>query len=107
MEYIKTIFSERILKAVISNPKHKDGKYKKIEIELKKIGGTEKYQIACYTEKQVFHENVEPDLITGTVEEIMRSDSFRQLDAWGAGFFLYAEGFKKRQRKSDKKADCE
>lgn len=61
MEYIKTIFSERILKAVISNPKHKDGKYKKIEIELKKIGGTEKYQIACYTEKQVFHENVEPD----------------------------------------------
>lgn len=36
MEYIKTIFSERILKAVISNPKHKDGKYKKIEIELKK-----------------------------------------------------------------------
>ena len=42
MEYIKTIFSERILKAVISNPKHKDGKYKKIEIELKKIGGTEK-----------------------------------------------------------------
>ena len=55
MEYIKTIFSEIILKAVISNPKHKDGKYKKIEIELKKIGGTEKYQIACYTEKQVFH----------------------------------------------------
>lgn len=88
MEYIKTIFSERILKAVISNPKHKDGKYKKIEIELKKIGGTEKYQIACYTEKQVFHENVEPDLITGTVEEIMRSESFRQLDAWARIFSI-------------------
>ena len=90
MEYIKTIFSERILKAVISNPKHKE-----IEIELKKIGGTEKYQIACYTEKQVFHENVEPDLITGTVEEIMRSESFRQLDAWGADFFYMLKVSKK------------
>lgn len=103
MEYIKTIFSERILKAVISNPKHKDGKYKKIEIELKKIGGTEKYQIACYTEKQVFHENVEPDLITGTVEEIMRSESFRQLDAWGADFFYMLKVSKKGKESLIKK----
>ena len=33
----------------------------------------------------------------------MRSESFQTARRLGRGFFLYAEGFKKRQRKSDKK----
>lgn len=103
MEYIKTIFSERILKAVISNPKHKDGKYKKIEIELKKIGGHREISNRLLHRKTGFHENVEPDLITGTVEEIMRSESFRQLDAGAQDFFYMLKVSKKGKESLIKK----
>ena len=59
MEYIKTVFADRILKAVISNPKSKSAEFKKIVLTLKSIGGAEKYQIERFTDKQVFHENVD------------------------------------------------
>lgn len=81
MEYVKTVFSDRISKAVISNPKSKTAEYKKIVLTLKKIGGEEKYQIERFTDKQVFHENISLSAAADAVESIMNS-GYRQLDAW-------------------------
>lgn len=82
MEYIKTVFADRILKAVISNPKSKSAEFKKIVLTLKSIGGAEKYQIERFTDKQVFHENVDLSAASDIIEGIMNS-GYRQLDAWG------------------------
>lgn len=81
MEYVKTVFSDRISKAVISNPKSKTAEYKKIVLTLKKIGGEEKYQIERFTDKQVFHENISLSAAADAAESIMNS-GYRQLDAW-------------------------
>lgn len=52
--YINQMISDGVDKMIISNPVKKSGDYKKIVVEKKKDG----YQIAKYTEKQVFHENI-------------------------------------------------
>ncbi len=53
-QYITSMLKADMQKIIISNPLSKSEEYKKIIIENK--GKT--YQIAKYTEKQVFHENV-------------------------------------------------
>ncbi len=63
MEKIREYFEKSLLagakRFVISNPVSKDAQYKKIIADKKSAG----FQIAKYTEKQVFHENVsETDL---------------------------------------------
>lgn len=63
MEKIREYFEKSLLEGakrfVISNPVSKDAQYKKIIADKKSAG----FQIAKYTEKQVFHENVsETDL---------------------------------------------
>ncbi len=83
MEYIKTVFADRISKAVISNPKSKTAEYRKIILTLKNIGGKEKYQIERFNDKQVFHENIELNEAMATAEKIMSDGGYRQLDAWG------------------------
>lgn len=82
MEYIKTVFADDIIKAVISNPKSKSAEYKKIVLSLKTIGGKQKFQIEKFTDKQVFHESIEPGAATDTAERIMADGGYRQLDAW-------------------------
>jgi len=82
MEYIKTVFADDIIKAVISNPKSKSAEYKKIVLSLKTIGGTQKFQIEKFTDKQVFHENIEPCAAADIAERIMADGGYRQLDAW-------------------------
>ena len=81
MSEIKTftekIFSCKIKKAVISKPADKQAKYRKITVELL----PKYYQIAKYTEKQVFHENVDFDKICERCVEIMDS-GYLQLNAW-------------------------
>ena len=52
-QYIALMLKSGIQKIIISNPGTKSESYKKIVIDSKKNG----YQIAKYTEKQVFHEN--------------------------------------------------
>lgn len=58
MEKIREYFEKSLLEGakrfVISNPVSKDAQYKKIIADKKSAG----FQIAKYTEKQVFHENV-------------------------------------------------
>ncbi|MBQ6844561.1 MAG: SAM-dependent methyltransferase, partial [Agathobacter sp.] len=53
-QYIELMLKSNIQKIIISNPLSKSEEYKKIVIEKK----VKNYQIAIYTEKQVFHENV-------------------------------------------------
>lgn len=89
MEYIGAVFGDRILRAVISNPRLKSAECKKVEIRLTDIGGREVYQIERFTEKQAFHENVETEQICAVVENIIESGGFRQFDGWsGDSYYL-------------------
>lgn len=53
-QYLETMLKAELQKIIISNPFSKSEEYKKIIIENK--GKT--YQVAKYTDKQVFHENI-------------------------------------------------
>ncbi len=58
-EVLVKIFEDTIQKAVFSNPTEKDAEFKKITISrMPKF-----YQITKFTEKQVFHENIDFDKI--------------------------------------------
>ncbi len=82
MEYLGAIFGDSIVRAVISNPAKKSADIRKVVISLKNIGGTEKYQIESFTEKQAFHKNIEKQDIVAEASRIMEQGGFRQLDAW-------------------------
>ncbi len=76
-ECIYKIFENNITKMVISKPVSKQAEFKKITVNLLK----DCYQIAKFTEKQVFHENVKPDLIAERIAELTVG-SYMQLNAW-------------------------
>ena len=71
------ILNDRPLKLVISKPASKDQPYQKITIEQK----DSYYQIAKYTEKQVFHENVAAEQLYEKCADYLET-SFRQMNAW-------------------------
>lgn len=65
-EYIYKIFENDVSKLVISQPLSKQGEYKKITVSrMPKF-----YQIAKFTGKQVFHENVQFDAVTDRCFEL-------------------------------------
>ncbi|GAA0091214.1 SAM-dependent methyltransferase [Paraclostridium bifermentans] len=78
---IKEITNEKLLKVVISNKLNKDVKYNKINIELKEKNNKEYYQIEKYTDKQVFHENIELEVIETKLFEMI-FESYKQVAAW-------------------------
>lgn len=78
---IKEITNEKLLKVVISNKLNKDVKYNKINIELKEKNNKEYYQIEKYTDKQVFHENIDLEMIETKLFE-MTFESYKQVAAW-------------------------
>lgn len=78
---IKEITNEKLLKVVISNKLNKDVKYNKINIELKEKNNKEYYQIEKYTDKQVFHENIELEMIETKLFE-MAFENYKQVAAW-------------------------
>lgn len=75
--YIERIFESKVQKLVISKPVSKQSEFKKITVNLM----PKFYQIAKYTEKQVFHENVTADKIAERCFEIT-DGTFLQLNAW-------------------------
>lgn len=75
--YFDRIFENNVQKLVISKPASKQSEFKKITVNLM----PKFYQIAKYTEKQVFHENITADKIAERCFEIM-DGSFQQLNAW-------------------------
>lgn len=78
---IKEIVDSNPYKIVISNRKNKEIKYKKININLKELKDKEFYQIEKFTEKQVFHENIDKEELNEHIFNFIKED-YKQLDAW-------------------------
>ena len=78
---VSEIAKEKIIKAVISNKMNKEVKYNKIVFLLKENKNKEYYQIEKYTDKQVFHENIELNLFKEKFEKYIEN-SYKQVSAW-------------------------
>ncbi len=78
---IEDITEEHIIKLVISNKMNKDVEYQKIIFILKENDLKEYYQIEKYTDKQVFHENIDLDLLENKVLEYTVGN-YKQVSAW-------------------------
>lgn len=75
------ITQEEIVKIVISNKMNKDIEYNKIAFALKEKGGKAYYQIEKYTDKQVFHENIDVEQLEAKILECL-AGNYKQLSAW-------------------------
>ncbi len=78
---IDEITQQEIIKLVISNKKNKDVEYNKINATLKESNKNQYYQIEKYTDKQVFHENIDKDELKEKITEYIKED-YKQLAAW-------------------------
>lgn len=78
---VEEIANQKIIKAVISNKMNKEVKYNKIVFQLKESKKKEFYQIEKFTDKQVFHENIDLDLFKEKFEEFI-GNSYKQASAW-------------------------
>lgn len=78
-DYYLQMMADGVERIIISKPSSKTEKYGKITVEKK-----ERYfQIACYTEKQVFHENIGCDVIALKCCELTEGH-YRQVNGWSA-----------------------
>ncbi len=80
---IDEITKEQIIKLVISNKINKDVEYNKIIFILKENNSKEYYQVEKYTDKQVFHENIDSGLLKEKVLEYT-IDNYKQVSAWSS-----------------------
>ena len=102
---IKDIVSSDIIKLVISNKVSKDVKYNKITIQLKAKANKEFYQIEKFTDKQVFHENIEVESLEEKLREFVEGN-YKQLTAWSKDLVLDLKISKKgKVHLSKKKSD--
>ena len=76
-QYIKMMIDADINKIIISNPNLKTNEIRKVVIDKK----GESYQVSRYTEKQVFHENIESGFINDKLLEII-GDNYRQVNGF-------------------------
>lgn len=83
IKIINEICKDNIIKVVISNKKNKEIKYNKIVFQLKEKNNKEYYQVEKFTDKQVFHENIDSKDLNNRVLEYMKED-FKQLNAWSS-----------------------
>lgn len=84
---IEEIVSSNIIKLVISNKINKDVQYNKINIQLKTISNKEFYQVEKFTDKQVFHENIEIEVLGEKLKEFVEG-SYKQITAWSKEVIL-------------------
>lgn len=100
-EALRKIADLSPVKIVLSNVADKEQRIQKVQIEKKE----KHFQIAEYTDKQVFHKNVdEEELISFCIEEL--GVNFLQLNAWMLGGEASLKLTKKRKLLFDiKKAD--
>ncbi len=112
MEELKKIIGEitvsKVIKIVLSNKKNKDYDFNKIVFSLKENKNGEFYQIEKYTDKQVFHENIDFKSLEEKVNEYIK-DNYKQLGAWTDEYTFDVKISKKgkillNKRKSDNKA---
>ena len=78
---IDEMLNEELFKIVISNKANKDLKYNKIVISLKSSPKNTYYQIEKFTDKQVFHENIEVDFLSDKLIEIIY-ENYKQVAVW-------------------------
>ena len=78
---IDKIVEGQVFKIVISNKKDKENKYNKININFKESKNKKYYQVEKYTDKQVFHENIEIVDLRDYLLDYMEN-SYKQLAAW-------------------------
>lgn len=78
---IDKIVEGKVFKIVISNKKDKENKYNKININFKESKNKKYYQVEKYTDKQVFHENIEIEDLRDYLLDYMEN-SYKQLAAW-------------------------
>lgn len=71
------LLPDDLQKIILSKPKEKAQEYKKIVIERKK----DYFQAARYTQKQVFHVNLQKEELTNFLVEQL-TNAFSQLNAW-------------------------
>lgn len=81
IKVIDEITQQEIIKLVISNKKSKDVEYNKINATLKESNKNQYYQIEKYTDKQVFHENIDKEELKEKIMEYIKED-YKQLAAW-------------------------
>lgn len=75
------MLNDELIKIVISNKINKENKYNKISIFLKENKKKEYYQIEKYTDKQVFHENIEKEELRDKILEFVYNN-YKQLNGW-------------------------
>lgn len=75
------MLNDDILKIVISNKMNKELKYNKISVSIKEKNNSEYYQVEKFTEKQVFHENLNKDELSEKLFEYT-AGNFKQISAW-------------------------
>ncbi|MGH4119768.1 class I SAM-dependent methyltransferase [Clostridium sp.] len=78
---IDEIIQQDVIKLVISNKMSVDEKYNKITFILKENATKQYYQIEKCTDKQVFHENINIDILGEKLLEYV-SSHYKQIDAW-------------------------
>ena len=78
---IEQMLNDDILKIVISNKMNKELKYNKISVSIKEKNNSEYYQVEKFTEKQVFHENLNKDELSEKLFEYT-AGNFKQISAW-------------------------
>ena len=78
-QYLELMLKSDVQKLIISNPFSKSEEYKKIIIENK----GKNYQVAKYTEKQVFHENISrEELLEKSIE--LAENKYKQINGMSA-----------------------
>lgn len=80
---IHKIVQQDIIKLVVSNKINKDAPYYKITFILKEDDVKQYYQIEKSTDKQVFHENINIDILGERLLEYV-SSNYKQVDAWSS-----------------------
>lgn len=80
MKAIDEITNEEIIKLVISNKSNKSAEYNKITFVFKENNNKKYYQTEKYTDKQVFHENIDVDVLKEKV--LMYISDYKQISAW-------------------------
>ena len=83
-ESLATILAAMPQRLVLSKQTNKTQTYRKVTVEKIQKDGGGYYQIAQYTQKQVFHENCTPEQLADYLQQTMGTQ-FLQLNAWSDG----------------------
>lgn len=78
LNYLDKIWDDEIIKIVFSNCKNAEVLYRKVVIQKKETY----FQIEKYTQKQVFHDNIEQKDIKQICAQFLEN-AFTQMNAWG------------------------